>query len=819
MLGLSVTSMSWAQRALFAAAEPSTIAPYSVLDSSMPDLTALQQLLDRIRDAESFQELDQALAGVLPTLLGAVEATEALVTTVGTAEDPDPLPERILLERLIDEARMDRENEGSRSQPFFAALEKAIDRLDDEGRLSAEGTFALGQCFAKTGLPVPDRLMERYQAWMDQRASIASTPDHFEDALATLIEEAGDNAGQVYAMMTEMLAMLHLEERAGVIHQLANRPEPLMRQVTLYWLLDPELMIREAAAMAVRGWAAAGPLDGAMAARLVQIRSWLPADMARAGLDAALKEARRRSMATQAPEPTSQQVAPEILEVRASIPDGVDAQTFAIRLVKGDKDLVALALLKGTQGIKDAYVIREEEEGIDCEEAMQQISAVSDLEVDLETVRQALAAGLATSVASGRPPAPGLLELVEACGFDSLRPQAMTLDDWRVLVDPEDCIPAMTPQLRGRRINESDEWPMVFPIVQSWFEDNDAVREILGRRSQTEQERALWAFLETRREIWALRALKSAQLMKATERLRDWEGFVAVAWGLLNGRPLKKIPIMAHVVSLTLEAYCAEELNEGSAEDKTVFIPAPDPMSLVGCDWQEDEDFAFLARVLQPLSDAETGNTLARMDGYLTAVIIGPEILTPNEWLPSLWGDDQPDFADFEEMQRSLAAVMKRYNQILTELDSAPDTYQPILPLNADGQPEAPSWAKGFLQGVRQNSEAWLPMLENAEEAQMIMGILAALASDAGWASTIDLPPEAISALITESPESLPQIVRRIDAFWAPSRSAGSPFDAPPASPRPRAKAKNSDKTQKIGRNDPCPCGSGKKYKKCCGQT
>jgi preprotein translocase subunit SecA len=23
----------------------------------------------------------------------------------------------------------------------------------------------------------------------------------------------------------------------------------------------------------------------------------------------------------------------------------------------------------------------------------------------------------------------------------------------------------------------------------------------------------------------------------------------------------------------------------------------------------------------------------------------------------------------------------------------------------------------------------------------------------------------------------------------------------------------------KVGRNDPCPCGSGKKYKKCCGQN
>ena len=26
-------------------------------------------------------------------------------------------------------------------------------------------------------------------------------------------------------------------------------------------------------------------------------------------------------------------------------------------------------------------------------------------------------------------------------------------------------------------------------------------------------------------------------------------------------------------------------------------------------------------------------------------------------------------------------------------------------------------------------------------------------------------------------------------------------------------------KPKKIGRNDPCPCGSGKKYKKCCGKN
>jgi uncharacterized protein YecA (UPF0149 family) len=29
---------------------------------------------------------------------------------------------------------------------------------------------------------------------------------------------------------------------------------------------------------------------------------------------------------------------------------------------------------------------------------------------------------------------------------------------------------------------------------------------------------------------------------------------------------------------------------------------------------------------------------------------------------------------------------------------------------------------------------------------------------------------------------------------------------------------KHTQQTSKVGRNDPCPCGSGRKYKKCCGK-
>jgi preprotein translocase subunit SecA len=34
----------------------------------------------------------------------------------------------------------------------------------------------------------------------------------------------------------------------------------------------------------------------------------------------------------------------------------------------------------------------------------------------------------------------------------------------------------------------------------------------------------------------------------------------------------------------------------------------------------------------------------------------------------------------------------------------------------------------------------------------------------------------------------------------------------------PAAKKPVKRESEKIGRNDPCPCGSGKKYKKCCGR-
>jgi uncharacterized protein len=65
-----------------------------------------------------------------------------------------------------------------------------------------------------------------------------------------------------------------------------------------------------------------------------------------------------------------------------------------------------------------------------------------------------------------------------------------------------------------------------------------------------------------------------------------------------------------------------------------------------------------------------------------------------------------------------------------------------------------------------------------------------------------------------EAAEFIPACVAAIDAYWREKRpkQISMPLTAgPPSQP--------VQTSRKIGRNDPCSCGSGKKFKKCCGNA
>jgi uncharacterized protein len=220
-----------------------------------------------------------------------------------------------------------------------------------------------------------------------------------------------------------------------------------------------------------------------------------------------------------------------------------------------------------------------------------------------------------------------------------------------------------------------------------------------------------------------------------------------------------------------------------------------------------DELDAFLASE----AAGDESMDVSTLHGYLTAVAIGPGLVLPSEWLPAVWGDDQgPEFPSEREAQRIHGLILRLYNSILRILREAPEKFLPILVEEEtdDGKPELlpEPWCEGFLEGMYLRKKDWEPLLSNQEGALALSPILAFV------------HPETLKEIQASAREPkptreqimgmIPLAVAALYSYWLEHRQPlrrDLARDAAPPAARP-----------KVGRNDPCPCGSGKKYKKCC---
>jgi len=228
-----------------------------------------------------------------------------------------------------------------------------------------------------------------------------------------------------------------------------------------------------------------------------------------------------------------------------------------------------------------------------------------------------------------------------------------------------------------------------------------------------------------------------------------------------------------------------------------------------------EQELTELDRFLS--SDATSDQTMMidAVDGYLTALVLGPGEVSVDRWLPGIWGPDAshaPGFRDADQAQRIQDLLIRHHQGIAAALDQAPDGFEPILDLVSyqdksreylDGE----MWSYGFIQGISLARQAWQPLFENDQAMDALLPIYVLGADDitAEQKALIDTPAkrEALAQQIAAS-------VAALWRFWHPEHQpSGRPLSAG-SMPVQRAEPK-------IGRNDPCPCGSGKKFKKCCG--
>jgi uncharacterized protein len=225
-----------------------------------------------------------------------------------------------------------------------------------------------------------------------------------------------------------------------------------------------------------------------------------------------------------------------------------------------------------------------------------------------------------------------------------------------------------------------------------------------------------------------------------------------------------------------------------------------------------DEEYDRMANVLERFS-SERAMSLEMLDGFFAALICSPDMVPPSEYLPQIWGGDMADneaFSEQAELQKFLDLVMRHWNAVVHALHSD-DQFLPLLAEDDEGIVQGNDWARGFLRGMELRRSDWSELFDDDEHAGSLVPILA-LANEHHPDPEMRPYKEPMSTerreqLIVGVSAAVPAIYRYFATRRRFAARAG----------RERATYRRSD--PKVGRNDPCPCGSGKKFKKCCGQV
>jgi uncharacterized protein len=223
----------------------------------------------------------------------------------------------------------------------------------------------------------------------------------------------------------------------------------------------------------------------------------------------------------------------------------------------------------------------------------------------------------------------------------------------------------------------------------------------------------------------------------------------------------------------------------------------------------DDEELDLLDEFLLERMDDETADRIAaaggdegildmsELDGFLTAIVSGPNSIMPSRWLPVVWGAEPPKWESPDEFEAVFALIMRHLNSNVATLMQAPDQFEPMFNesrLEGKTYLVVDEWCIGYMRGIALDADAWT---ESDPQVAALLRPIRLWGTEEGW-DQLDSMSEEDQA---RERDAIPGSVRALHQYWLSRRS--------PPVPARRA-------TPKVGRNDLCPCGSGKKYKQCC---
>ena len=211
-----------------------------------------------------------------------------------------------------------------------------------------------------------------------------------------------------------------------------------------------------------------------------------------------------------------------------------------------------------------------------------------------------------------------------------------------------------------------------------------------------------------------------------------------------------------------------------------------------------DSDLERLESLLAAHRGRDPAIRLDELQGLCVALAMGPDAEVSNRWLNVALGEEQQS----SEAPSELLSLLERFRSSTEDALDA-DALTIRARTTRTGRVDYTGWCEGFLDGIGISETDWFAAAD-PEELSELMFPIDALAGALPPQERAAYKPNEWRNVLRDAEASLPDTIARLAAYWSIVR-------APPVTIR--------RDQPKVGRNDPCPCGSGRKFKQCHGQA
>jgi uncharacterized protein len=213
-----------------------------------------------------------------------------------------------------------------------------------------------------------------------------------------------------------------------------------------------------------------------------------------------------------------------------------------------------------------------------------------------------------------------------------------------------------------------------------------------------------------------------------------------------------------------------------------------------------EEQIARLESLLAPLAETSDTMRLDEVQGFFSAIASGPDSLATEDWLGDVLGQDVA-FANEAEHAEAVSLLEQFYASLAESLAAG---VMPDLILYSEeegGEPDYWPWCNAYLYALDVVETAWFEKADDEGFEDLLYPIMAlgGIFEEDDGDPLVSFTADEIEGFKDE----LPEAVQAVYGYWRAKLNT------------PKT-VRNTD--GKPGRNDPCPCGSGKKYKACHGR-